>query len=274
MIQINNVGYKLCLFDTNALSSFLQNEEQWITYYDRVFGIGQTIICYSSFTIAELYFRRELFDKFIEIFSVFPSVVIDGYEGIFEKELQGYDSNLPVNVIALAPFTVHEPNMTKSEALKVALENSDFKKKAELWREGRSEIIDGMIDLKKNYQPKGKNYTLSEIENFVFMTSITQIGLRSREFARRVLKTKEVINLDKFASIKAMSYVLFYKFYTDQRKALKSDVFDIIISSAFPYVDFCITEGNLCEILKRIQVRHSYLMDLKFYSLKDVQRLL
>ena len=117
MIIINSTPYELCLFDTNALSGLLLRPKIWLEYFGNKFDLSKTIICYSSFTIAELYFRKELYDKFIHFFSRFPSVMLDGYDGIFQKELMNYDNNEQIDVMLLAPFLINEPKMSKEAAL-------------------------------------------------------------------------------------------------------------------------------------------------------------
>lgn len=274
MININGNNYKLCLFDTNALSSLLLNQASWIKYFDKEFGLGDTIICYSAFSIAELYFRKELFDKFIDLFSIFPSAMIDGYEGLFQKEVDSYDNNSQIDFILLAPFAIKDDNLSPKDALILTFKSSGFIEKSIQWRETRPEVIDSMLKLKDNYPPKGKNYTIKEIEEFMFISSITQIGLRNRKFAQNFLKSEEIIDVSKFPSLKSMVYTVFYKFYTTNRKATDSDMFDIIIASAFPYVDYCITEGNLCEIFKQVQNRHDFSTSTIFYSLKNVEKII
>ena len=90
MIELSGKEYKLCLFDTNALSYFLLSPKEWIEYLNHKFDLSRTIICYSVFTLSELWCRPELFEKYLDFFSIFPSAVLEGHESIFQKEIKNY----------------------------------------------------------------------------------------------------------------------------------------------------------------------------------------
>ena len=124
--------------------------------------------------------------------------------------------------------------------------------------------------MKKNYKPKNGSYSKKEIEFFNYVVSLEQIGLRAKEFAKSKLKNKEVINVNKFPSVKMTAYMVFYKFYPDNRNPENSDVFDFIITSICPYIDCIITEGNVCNIINKIKRNHKLLNGIQAFSLKDI----
>lgn len=269
---INNTEYKLCLLDTNVLSELLKNPKEWLIYLSDTFSLANTILCYSIFSLSELFSRKDLFEKYIEIFSTFPSAILDGYHSIFEKEKNNYNTDIKINPLVIAPFAIREPNLNAKQKLTKVIKDSGFTERTEYWINSRQEILNGILDLKKNFPRTKSTYSIDEIENFNFIASTQQLGLRDKKFANKMLVDGQKIDLDKFLSIKSTSYVVFYKFYSTDRKPVLSDVFDIIISSLFPYVDFVLTEGNLCEIIKTIQNRHNFLKHLVGYSLKDINK--
>ena len=129
-----------------------------------------------------------------------------------------------------------------------------------------------MIKLKENYPPKNAKYTLKEIEDFNLYASTSQIGIRNKSFERKVLNSGKFIDINQFPSLKSTSYVVFYKFYPDNRKPISSDVFDIIISAILPYVDYFLTEGNLYDIIMKIKRKNNYLDNIIPYKLKDIRK--
>ena len=129
-----------------------------------------------------------------------------------------------------------------------------------------------MVELKKKYPPKRGKYTVKEIDDFNFFASIAQIGIRDRFFAKNLLDSGEAIELNKFPSLKSTSYIVFYKFYPDDRKPLTSDVFDIMISAILPYIDYFLTEGNLFDIIMKIKTKHDFLDNMIPYKLKDIMK--
>ena len=245
MININNRNYNLCLLDSNALSNLLSNPTNWFKYIESAFGLN-TIIGYSIFTLAELRKRPELFSLYIDTFSKanFPSVILDGHESISIKEIDKYDVIDNINPIVLAPFAINDPILSNRDALYKVLNSTIFIDRSQYWKENENDILTGIIELKNNYPPKCDKYTMEEIENFVEIVSLEQIAFRYSDFARSVIKSGSIINIENFPSIVTTAYVIFYKFYPDDRKPKNSDIFDIIISSILPYVDFFITERN------------------------------
>lgn len=272
MIEINRRLYKLCLFDTNALSSFLLKPKEWINYYNDEFSLSNVIICYSIFTLSELFYRQELFEKFLDIFSIFPSVILDGNESIFNKEIQNYFTCDKIDPIVLVPFSIQGEKLTSKETLTKVLKESVFISKTEYWKKEQKDVLTRIIKLKKNYPPKHQNYTIKEIEEFNLVVSNQQIGIRDKHFARKILSAGKVNDLRKFPSLKCTSYFVFYKFYPDNRIPIVSDVFDIMISALLPYVDYFISEGNMCEIIKRIQKKHNFLNNLESHSIKEIKK--
>jgi hypothetical protein len=273
VVKLNGKDYKICLFDTNALSNFLKFPKKWISFYDEEFSLSSTIISYSAFSLIELAESSFLFDKYLEFFSTFPSVILDGFQSIFIKELNAYfKSNEKVNPIVISPFISGlESKLEPKERVKLIFNESGFFDRKKYWDTGREEILEGITSLTNNYPPANKKYSKREIELFVKVASLQQVKLRNAEFYQQTIDNNNQIDLSMFPSIISTSYVVFYKFYPDKRKPILSDVYDIIISSLLPYVDFVITENNLCEILRKVKTNHSFLQELKYYPLNYVK---
>lgn len=270
MIELNGNNYNLCLLDTNALSNLLENREEWIAKINSRFDLSKTIICYSIFSLSELWYTPNLFKEYLNVFSEKPSAILDGYESIFQKEVSNYNKQNPILPIVFAPFSIKDPVRSPKEALTYVLERDLFVDRTKYWKEGQKTIIDGIVSLKENYPSENKKYSKKEIEAFCFMTGTSQICLRNSDFAKNVLAKKEAIDLNRFPSIQSTSYVVYYKFYPDNRNPELSDVVDIIISSLLPYVDFFITERNLNHIVKQIQSKHNFLCNVKSFTMKEL----
>jgi hypothetical protein len=272
MIKINGHDYKLCLLDTNALSNLLKEPQKWLTSLERLYSLSNTVICYSIFTLSELYQKIELFDRYLEIFSQMPSCILDGFQSIYEKELSCYSNDEVIQPIVLCPFAIIEPNLKPKERLLSVIEKSVFTEKTNYWINSREEVLKSIVKLKENYPPKSNKYSLKEIDEFVFIASSSQIMLRSMNFAKSLLDNGKSINVDKFPSIKMTSLVVFYKLYPDNRTPILSDVIDIIISSVIPYVDIVITENNLSHIINILKTKHGFLDKLENNTVRNIMR--
>jgi hypothetical protein len=116
----------------------------------------------------------------------------------------------------------------------------------------------------------GKSYTPREIRTFLEIAGFSQIADRHRGFAKQIVKDGRAVDIDAFPSVKAATFTVFYKFYADKtRKASVSDAYDIIISSAAPYVDAIITENQQAEVLDKTKRRDDFLGDLRVFTLRD-----
>lgn len=276
MIRLKGNEYQLLLLDTNALSDILKEPKKWISFLNDNFDISKTILSYSIFSLSEIYKSKPLFSEYLTFFSVYPSVILDGYDSIFKKEIASYrKQNKEINPIVIAPFVIRSNEIdSPREKLEQVLKLSGFYDRTQYWQDARKEILDGIIELKKNFTPaNGKTYSLKEVENFIFIVSSQQIRIRDENFARNEIQImKRDIDIHQFPSIFSTSFVVFYKFYPDNRDPILSDVFDIIISSLLPYVDIVITEGHLCEIIRKVQKRHHFINNLKYYSIREIKQ--
>jgi hypothetical protein len=144
------------------------------------------------------------------------------------------------------------------------------------WNAGRDTIVDGIRSLVSNFPPsRGDRYTPSDIRAFMQMVGYQQIVLLGGgAFAEEMMSKGAAVDLEAFPSIKASLYTVFHKFYVDRsRKLLQSDAFDIIISSAAPYVDTIFTENHQAEVLRKTQKLDNFVQNLSIYTVSDLRGL-
>jgi hypothetical protein len=164
------------------------------------------------------------------------------------------------------------PNNEKlTDLLDLTFSVSETRENEQRWNSEKNSILEGMLSLVKNYPPEGKKYTSKEIRSFVEIAGFQQIAFRAHDFAQQIVKEGSAVNIDAFPSIKMTTYNVFYKFYTDQRRPIESDSFDIIIASTLPYVDATVTEKHQADVLKKIKQQDGFIENLEIYRLKDFQ---
>jgi hypothetical protein len=141
------------------------------------------------------------------------------------------------------------------------------------WTEVAPEILEGIRSLIVNFPSSGSSFTRSEIREFVWLVVFQQLALHESlaGFVRRELDSGRAVDTDAFPSLKAMAYTVFYKFYADpDRRASNSDVLDMLIASALPYVEAFITENHQAETIRKVQ-HHGFLGAVQTFRLKDLR---
>jgi hypothetical protein len=272
MITLNGNEYKLCLIDTNVVSEIIKHPNTIGRRYFEALNPGIYIPCFSLFTILELRQTKKVYNSFLEIFSIIPCIILKSLDQLFQDELDNYpDSDKVSPILVSCPGVLAPKGLKLGEILELAFSKPELRQAECKWSSGKIEILDGMLSLVKNYPPKGDKYTQNEIRIFVEIAGYQQIVLRANNFARCMADKKCQVLVGSFPSIKTTTFTVFYKFYMDQRRPLESDPFDIIISSALPYVDAVVTEKHLAYILMKVKNQDDFLNHLEIYRLKDLQ---
>jgi hypothetical protein len=274
MITLNGNIYKLCLIDTNAASEMVKYPNPVFRNFIQAMKLTKYIPCFSVFTILELRQKEEIYHRFLDAFSTLPCIILKGLDQLFQNELEVYPDFSKVSPILVASPGVLAPNYHKlADILILAFSKPEIRELEDKWNSEKNSILEGILSLLKNYPPKGANYTSQEIRSFVEIAGFHQIAFRARNFAQQMLTDGKHVMVDSFPSIKMTAFFVFYKFYTDQRRPLESDAFDLIISAPLPYVDICVTEKHQAEILRRVKMQDKFLDSLEVLRLKDLQYL-
>ncbi len=266
MLEINGTKYQIILLDTNIVSETLKYKN---TIGNRVidFIYKQSIPCFSPVTLKELKSVPKTYNAFFDIFNILPSILIKDYHQLAEEELRVYKGSNKVNpfiaTIFKNPFEKININIRK-------ICNSFFTPEfMTQFENDKKSILTSILNLKPNYPSNGKAYTKKEIDFFIFAVVTQLITLYNYKFARAIVDSGNFINLKKFPSIQTIAAFAFYKFYISNRRPRLSDIPDLMISSAYPYVDVVITEKNQAELLRQIKKRHEICSDTSVLTLSD-----
>jgi len=272
MITLNGNTYKLCLIDTNAASEMVKYPDPVFRHFDEAMKPNKYIPCFSVFTILELRHREDVYKRFLETFSILPCFVLKSLDQLFQDELNSYPDFTRVSpILVSSPGVLAPKNQKLADILNLAFSMPEIQELENKWNSGKNSTLDGILSHVKNYPPKGKKFTSEEIKSFVELAGFQQIAFRARNFAQQIIKGGNPVVVDSFPSIKMTALIVFYKFYTDQRRPLESDVFDIIIAATLPYVDVVVTEKHQAEVLKKVKQQDKFIENLEVLRLKDLQ---
>jgi hypothetical protein len=235
---------------------------------------GPTLVpCFTVYTLMELRRKPDLFRQFIERFDGYLCGMAKGYMELMEEEAENYPDPSPIEACSLvflpAPLGGEGNRLSN---LPLILERPEQREQERQWNEAAPQIVEGMASLVRNYPPENRSaYTQGEVESFMQMLSIPQLVYHGHgPLVERELAEDRPVDLDAFPSLKAMTHTVFHKFYADRnRKPLDSDAFDVLTSSALPYVEAFITENHQAEVIRKTNRRDDFLGHLDVLALRD-----
>jgi hypothetical protein len=274
MITISGTRYSLAQLDTNVLSEMLKHPRREFRHFFERFFVRQYVPCVSGFTLLEIMDAPPIYDIFLDYFSTLPIVILKGYEQLLEDEISAYpDPSCIVPALVATPIVDLPQGMTRREGLEAALQSPDVQERRDSWLgDVKSEIINGMLSLVRNFPPNGTSYSKKRIREFGAEASFQQLCMRAPAFVQSVLDSGGTVEVAAFPSVMAMSYTVFYKFYADaSRRPSESDVFDIIMAGSVPYVDSVFTERHQAEVLKKLRGVDAVAEHVKTYTLADLR---
>ena len=266
MIELNGKNYKICLIDTNVISEMIIRPDPFLKNYLNTMRYQEYIPGFSIFTILELRKIDRIYNIFLDLFSVFPCFILKNLDLLYDNEVKEYPESSKVSPILFsAPGLLANKEFYLRNVLERLFQEAGILKFEEKWNSGKLDILQGILDLKKNFLPKNNTYTKKEIYAFVQIAVFQQIAIRSFDFAQNNIP----VSIDAFPSLKMIVFMVFYKFYVDQRRPIESDTFDIIISSVIPYVDAIITEKHMAQIITSVKKQDNFIQQLEVFTLKN-----
>lgn len=269
MITLGEKEYKLCLLDTNAISELLRNKLTIGKNIATKFLNEGYLFCYAIQTIGELLKAPDIFDEFFEYINILPSFLLKNYNQLLDDEIKSYPAyNLEKPFLFAFTSSIYSDFNAK---MKTFIQAGKMRQFFENEENDRLETLDSILNAAKEWPPDNGQYTKKEIEEWAEIVVWKHLMLTDRKFFDYQYKNlNHIIDYRKFQSWLMISYVAFYKYYLNKMRRPKlNDINDILITCALPYIDAIISENDLCEILRQIQVKHNFIKNLEIMKLKD-----
>jgi hypothetical protein len=274
MLRVGQAVYKLCLLDTNAVSAMLKDREGMFKCYLEWSEATRPmhVPSFSMFTVLELRQSPAVYEQFLEVFDLIPCVLLKSFDQLVAEEVVAYPDPSEINP-CLHGFGGKLAKPGLAAVLGLLFETEDALADERKWNEARPEVVEGITSLVSNYLPDGDTYTAHEVRTFLEIAGFSQIAMRARQFAQKIIERGESVNIDAFPSVKAATFTVFHKFYADRtRRPSHSDVYDIIISAAVPYVEAVVTENHQAEVLRKTMRRDAFIEHLQVFALRDFRQ--
>ena len=276
---IGSNNYKLILLDTNAIREIVTNTNlSGKGFLEKFFAQLSDAYapCFSIYNVIELMPYQDIYEKFLEFFSVIPCLMMFSVKNIFQKEvecyLEGKDFVIDNHIAnAFTPYVLKDnyncknffDNLTKDTSLMANIESevTVFSSIASEWGKRREKIEDmlktlnlplNMID-EKFYRTQEKDTIIKDLMNY---------GI-AIPFEAEILK---------LPASRVMEFSQFVRIYRTRKNIKPNDVMDIQISCVVPYVDAVITENFQADVYKKAKHFIPQLRKLEIYTLKDIRQ--
>ena len=251
MIKIGNKQYKVCLFDTNALSFIIKHE----TIFHKIFKeypFPEYTYAYSPYVLFEIGRNKELLDRYIHFFSYFPSLLLKNEVELFFEEVNHYCNGVEPSIWSINPSSIIGEGKSYEKLFKVFSLVQIEEKFAQLYQmlEKNYKTMLDWSDWAKMYEIDKKN---KNILNFRIIETFAANCIGS--YLKNSNCNDDLRNhLGKNIIIEIISTAWFYKFVSDkQRKTNINDVVDILNITGLPYSDVFIGENNINNVIIKMQ---------------------
>lgn len=231
--------YKLCLLDTNAISEIIKNSE--VEGYGFINRFSP-----SEYAPIELRRRKDLYDKFINFFSVYTFFLLKPFQFLLEDEINAYEKKekrVTALLYAFTPLGRSDQYRLKDFMTKL-FKKKEIKKLKKNWRNEEKITLNTWLSNKKNFTPKNSEANSRDAEYYIEEAGIqTLIKLYPSWVKENIIDKSKFIKLDELASFKVMLYSQYYRLYDPHWDPKPQEVTDVTIVSAVPYMDAIITEN-------------------------------
>jgi len=273
VLNVNGKDYKCYLLDANIIISLLKDKAN---FGSKVMNLvlADGIFVFTATTLWEVAIDENLFEDFKKVFLVIPSILILSEDEIVKKECANYynSTNLCVSDVGL----YFNENNFKSIGFDVnafvdkhvsSTRSTEYKKHE---KDSFNQMI-GKADVGFMKQEQYQNKKV--VANSINLLTYQWIAEHEPEFAININESKGVLDVTRFPSLLSKSYIYHYKFMFPNRKGEASDLSDILVVGALPYVDCYITENSVANNIREIKHKFGFFNKLQVYVSRDINKL-
>lgn len=273
MIILNQNLYKLLLLDTNIIRRLLSDVEFRKKIIQKIFGSeNKYAVCFSIYNVIELKPYADLFEKFLDVFSLLPCFMFCSFKKIILKEWDAYRNGICLEIDDIAnAFSCFGTNDTyklklfmdslwnTETAQEITKELNGLSEVALDWEVQRNQLTQSLVNtnLPRN-QIIDKFYLY--YEKSAIISLLKNVGL----------PTNNTVDYISFPAARMMLYSQYQRLHLTQKLITKNDVMDIKICSVIPYMDAVFLENyqaDVCRKAKRIIARMS---DIEIITMKNI----
>lgn len=257
--------YKYIFLDTNALREIVTNNNLSGKIFLEKFIIEKYVPCFSIYNIWEIKPLQDIYDKFIDFFSIVPCLVIFPNKLVLAEEYKCYQRKEKMKICnkisnVFSPLGKENTYRTKlffegyynNKQLKDLTNEhiAQLNTIASNWQDQRAVV--GKISFVE-YKKLEKDIVVKDLQNW----GVIQEGVE--------------IELDSFPAARIMEYSHFRRVHQTNKFIKPNDVLDIEISCIVPYVNAVITERFQCDVYRAAQKFIPQMNEVNIYTMSELR---
>ncbi len=271
-IAASGNSYRLSLLDTNGISEIVKRPTIEGRGFIERYPPDAYVPCFTPYNLFELRRHAEVYDKFLDFFSVYPCFLTKPHQFILEAELTA-TGPLPIETILLYAFS--PVGADKSRNLRCFVERlfekPEIAQEERQWRAKEQSILAAWLKNSKNFQPRRSAGNSLDADRYVKMATIDTLCSIAPAWIKSHLDRGTLPDIAKLPSLQIMLYSQYYRIFSPGLKLSQQDVTDIRIMACAPYVDAIVTETFQAEILNKVRKRVTGLNSVEITRLRDIR---
>ena len=273
--MLNQTEYKLLLLDTNILREVISNKDSEKKLFEKFISSDENyIFCFSIYNVIELKPYVDLYEKFLELFSILPCFMLYPFKNLLEQEWIAYQSNTKVEIDNNIANTFSSLGKGDSFNLRLFLTAMFETTASQIIKDdllGMEEVVSDWEEQREqlSHSLKKTGYPRSMVNDdfYLFQEKSTIITmLKNAE-----IQVTDSINHQKFPAARIMLYSQYHRLHSTKKPITKNDVMDIKIASIIPYMDAIMTEAFQADVCKKAKKVIPEMKALEIYTIKDIR---
>lgn len=173
------------------------------------------------------------------------------YDQLLNLEIASYPDPPAMRWMPMSHIVGEDQHGVMSKLLN---EPNFIRKRDEYLQFGHDEFM-SLEKFKANYPPDNDgNYTPVQAREFCWCNAVDFLGRQFRSFLLQFKDDASAFDARKIPSLQMRSLLLFYKYYIHNQSPRESDFSDFAIVSYVPYVDIFVTERNILNAMRHIEL--------------------
>jgi len=232
------------------------------------------IFVFTATTLWEIAIDKSVFEDFKRVFLEVPSILVLNEDEIVRKECENYYNSTDLSILDLGIYFNRAQFASLGIDVNKYIDENISSKRSSSYKSSEKDYFKKLGDKsdlgfmnKEQYQDK------KVVSNSISLMTYQWIAQYEAGFAANLGDSKEVLDVTRFPSLLSKSYMYHYKFMFPSRKGEASDLSDILVVGALPYVDCFLTENSVANSLREIKHRFGFLEKLQVYVSRDIKKL-